>query len=459
MSDIKMKIYNHSPIWLQQIFTTIEGYRMKKQRYGSFYDRYLHELKKRDNTDKEKQQQLQNETFVQFVRHAVANSPFYKKYYASIDVNEIHSVRDIKKLPILEKDMVRKYSKQFYTISPKDGVIISTSGTTGKSLNVVYTYEDFQKRLAYLDHFKAQHGFIAGKMKRASFGSRYIIPPKQKKKIFWRDNLAISQRLYSGYYCQGENIPYYVENLNHYKPASIDGYPSALYELACFILDENITLQFTPIAIFTTAETLLPHYKEMIEKAFHCPVRNQYASSEGAPFITECPYGNLHYHLDTGIIETDENGEMIVTCFHTHGTPLIRYKIGDKVKMASEHLICPCGLAHPVVERLEGRSIDYLESPTKGRFTAAYLSLYAGKFLNAVKKMQYIQHDLDEITVLLEVDHTYTSEINKFILEQLHYMFGSEVKIHIKIVDEIPREKSGKYRFIINTLNEKQFSY
>jgi len=99
----------------------------------------------------------------------------------------------------------------------------------------------------------------------------------------------------------------------------LDGLPSALYELARYILDEKIRLTFTPAAIFPTAETLLPHYRTAIQEAFGCPVRDQYASSEGAPFITECKCGRLHYNMDTGIIEVDDDGEMIVTCFETHG--------------------------------------------------------------------------------------------------------------------------------------------
>ena len=35
---------------------------------------------------------------------------------------------------------------------------------------------------------------------------------------------------------------------------------------------------------------------------------NQYASSEGAPFIIECKEGNLHLELQSGVFEVlDEN--------------------------------------------------------------------------------------------------------------------------------------------------------
>ncbi|MGG0249776.1 phenylacetate--CoA ligase family protein [Peribacillus frigoritolerans] len=455
MADYNIKIYNLSPIWIQNILTTVQGNIYRKQRFGSFYHSYLKELKERDYSNITAQRQYQDQEFVRLLHYAVKNSPFYKEYYNSCDLKSIKGVKDIGKLPILTKETVRSNIDNLYTINPTDGVISNTSGTTGTSMKFIYTNEDLQKRMAYLDHFKAQHGFIANKMKRASFNSSKIIPTNQKSNIFWRDNWSIKQRIYSGYHCKDKNLPFYVKNLNRYQPESIDGYPSALYEISRFIIENKIGLSFTPIAIFPTAETLLPHYKKTIEEAFGCPVRDQYASSEGAPFITECEFGKLHYNLDTGIIEVDKDGEMLVTCFQTYGTPLIRYRIGDRVVMDEVNKICECGSSHPIVRGIEGRGIDYLVSKSKGRFTAIYLSLVSEDFLNSVKRMQFIQNSVDEIQVLLEVDKTYKKEMNQIILNKLQYSFGNDMKFNLQLVHEIPRESSGKYRLIINNMDKK----
>ncbi len=294
------------------------------------------------------------------------------------------------------------------------------------------------------------------KMKRASFNSSKIVPPGQKKKVFWRTNLAIKQRFYSGFHCKGNNVKYYVENLNKYKPQSLDGYPSAIYEVAKYILDNNIKLTFTPIAIFPTAETLLPHYKATIEKAFGCPVRDQYASSEGAPFITECKCGNLHYCMDTGIIETDSDGNMLVTCFETHGTPLIRYAIGDKVVFSSTDRKCNCGNAMPLIERIEGRSLDFLQSKSNGRFTSVYLSLVSADFANTVKAMQFVQNTADTIEINVCSDGNYDPKnMNPIIIDKLNYSMGNDMKFNINVMDEIPKDKSGKFRFIINNYSKQ----
>lgn len=444
-----MSIYNRSPIFLQNLFTTLQGYAYKRERFGKVYYQAIEELQKRDYSDAAALAAYQKKRLVELADYAYAHSAFYRDFYREVDWERFHATADITLLPILPKETVRQNITRMYTVSASDGVESNTSGTTGTSMCFYYTKEDRQRRMAYLDFFKMQHGYIPMKMKRASFNSSKIVPPKQKRKVFWRTNHAIKQRIYSGYHCKGENLQYYVKNLNRYKPQSLDGYPSALYEVARYILEHKVQMSFRPIAIFPTAETLFPHYKETIEKAFGCPVRDQYASSEGAPFITECKCGHLHYCTDTGVIEFGEGGEMTVTCFETHGTPLLRYQIGDKAFLSKEQY-CTCGCKMPRVDRIEGRSLDYIQSKSNGKFTSIYLSLVSADFMNSVKNMQFVQNDADSVDVYLETDDSYREEMNRTILSKLHYSLGADMEIRIHRVDSIEKDPSGKFRFIIN---------
>ncbi len=444
-----MDIYCKSPIFLQNIFTSLQGILNTISRYSGEYNDALQEYNSFDYANSELIKEYQNNRVKELVNYACENSEFYKQFYKGIDIASINTVEDLKKLPVLPKEIVRENIDKMYTISENEALVSNTSGTTGKSIKFYYKKSDMQRRMAYLDHFKLQHGFEHRKMKKASFTSAKVIPPNQKSKVFWRDNISVRQRIYSGFHCKGENVKYFVENLNKYKPHSLDGYPSAIYAVAKYILDNNIQLKFTPIAIFPTAEPLYPHYKALIEKAFKCPVRDQYASSEGAPFITECKCGKLHYCMNTGVIEFDENNEMLVTCFETHGTPLIRYRIGDKafLSIATE---CDCGCAMPIVERIEGRTLDFVYTQNKEKVTAVYLSLVSGDFLNSVKAMQFVQNDFTSIDVYVEADSSYTEDMNQIIIDKLHYTLGSKMDVRVHVVDEIAKDKSGKFRFIIN---------
>lgn len=447
-----MKLYYKSPIFIQNILTSIRGYQYKRQRNGKYYQREMDFYKKFDMSSEIDIQQYQTEQLQQLLQFAVNHSPFYKEFYQGIDLQQIQTPDDLKKLPILEKEIVRKHIDKMYTISEKQAVVSHTSGTTGTPIKFLHTYEGIQRRNAILDDFKRRHGFLNGQMKKASFNSSEIVAVNQEKKIFWRDNVLMKQRLYSSFHSNKENMPYYIENLNEYKPVSLDGYPSVLYEIARYINKENISLDFQPLAIFPTAETLHPHYRKEIEQAFKCKVFNQYASSEGAPFVVECSSGNLHYHKLSGVIEQEEDDEMLVTSFMNTGTPLIRYRIGDKIIFSDQKEKCACGSAFPIVQSLEGRSTDYIESKTKGKITAVFLSLVSEEFKKSIVAMQFIQEKLNHVIVNIVPDRDYEKNIDNVILQKLIYTFGEDMTIELRKVSEIEKDKSGKFKFIINHL-------
>src|SRR5690606_27116078 len=130
--------------------------------------------------------------------------------------------------------------------------------------------KDISRKMAYLDFFKEKHGVYKG-MKRASIGGRVIIPNNQKKAIFWRFNKPLNQLLLSAYHADGDNLKYYINKLNEYKPHSIDGFTTTIYRMAKFILEKNLKLSFKPIAIFPTAEALTDEMRNVIQMAFKCP--------------------------------------------------------------------------------------------------------------------------------------------------------------------------------------------
>ncbi|MDN7241622.1 hypothetical protein QWY14_07445 [Planococcus sp. N028] len=452
MNDLKMKIYEKSPIFIQHMLATLEGRRRSNKRFGNVYWSFLSELEQRDYTNEQEEIRYQEREMQQLIQHAVKNSSFYKEFYKGIDIDSIRTVADLKKLPLLSKEIVRENIESMYTINKKTAIVSHTSGTSGKALRFYYTPDDIQKRMAHLDFFKKQHGVINMKMKRASFSDSRFIPKNQRTKIFWRDNYAIKQRLYSAAHCQVQNAEIIAKNLNDYKPLSMDGLPSAIYEIAKWINDHNYPLSFQPIAIFTTAETLYPHYRKEIEKAFGCKIRDQYASSEGAPFIAECKEGSYHYNLTSGVVEIADDGEIFVTCFNTYGTPLIRYGVGDRVKVSNQQKKCTCGSVHPVIESIEGRTNDYLQSKTKGKFTASHLSFVNEEFAGAIRKMQFRQKSLDTIHILVEATEKYTKELTGIIHEEMEYMLGEDIDIQISIVDQIPQGPNSKFRLIINEI-------
>src|SRR5690606_40492842 len=67
----------------------------------------------------------------------------------------------------------------------------------------------------------------------------------------------------------------------------------------------------------------------------------------------------------------------------THGTPLIRYRIGDRIVFREG--TCTCGSSHPLVDRIEGRAVDYLYSAERGRVSLSHLADVIKGLPNCVK--------------------------------------------------------------------------
>lgn len=445
-------LYKNTPVWFQNFIISGYGYIVFKQRYGKNYKQYYAEFNNKKYGSLETELKNQEDQLAQFLKYAVEHSLFYKELYAHIDLSNIKTVQDLKQLPIVTKEMIRSNLDKIYTINEKNAIASFTGGTTGKSLRVLFTYEDFQIRMAYLDAFKNRIGVDPFMVKKATFSGKSIVF-NTKSRIFWRYNLAYKQKLYSTFHLSQTNIPYYLADLNKFMPEVVNGFVSAIFELAEFIKRTNFKLKFVPKAIFTTSETLLPIHRILIEEVFQCKVYNQYASAEGAPFVTECTSGNLHYNLDTGVIENDEDDNMIITSFTTKGTPLIRYKIGDLIKFKGGD--CPCGLSHPLVDNIEGRQVDFLFTKSGDKISLSHLADVIKGTPNSIIKMQFIQNTKDQLNVLMVIDdQIYTTDHEKKMLDELYYRFGDSMKIDFKIVADIPKEKSGKYALIKNNVNK-----
>lgn len=450
----KEAILQYLPVWAQNVLISAYGYKLVKQRYGRIYKEHRAELISRMTWSHDELRVEQDRLLRDFVRFAARSSPLYQELYQGIDLSEIKGVEDLHKLPILEKEHLRANVDKAYTVSPEDGISAFTGGTTGKSLKVIFTVEDFQRRMAHLDVFKLSLGVDPFAARKATFNGREFTRgwATERSGQYWRMNWAYNQRLYSTFDINERTAPLYIDDLNKFQPEALNGFVSALDELGRLVEELGLQVRFTPRAIFTTSESLLAHHRERIERVFGAPVYDQYASGEGAPFITECRHRQLHYQLDTGVIETIGSGagaEILVTSFTTHGTPLIRYRIGDRVIFKDGE--CSCGSMHPLVESISGRQVDFLISKEHGMVSLSHLADVIKGLPNCIKNVQFHQHDPGSLQVHMCVDEgLYDDSMQEKIVNALIYRFGAETSFEFVLVDEIPREKSGKYALIKN---------
>lgn len=456
MGSLQEKIYAKSPHFIQNAIISLFNILAYRKRNSKTYKIFLKHYRKNNSLSKEQLEEIQSKKYTEFITYVKNNAPYYKKSFDSIESPEY--LANIKKLPIIDKETLRQNIENVYTIKKSEGGTSKTGGTTGKSLEVLYTYDDLEERFAVLDNFRSSFGYALGK-KTAWFSGKNLLGTTDiKKNRFWKTDVYYKVRYYSTFHIHNKYLGYYVRDLIKYKPEYLVGFPSTMYEIAKYGMMNNIDFPAHTIkAIFPTAETITEDIRTVLESYFKTNLYNQYASSEGAPFILECKNKKLHLELQSGVFEVldaDNNkankGRLVVTPFNTHGTPLIRYDIGDQIELSDES--CDCGNNNPLVKEILGRISDYIYSDEVGKINLGNISNCL-KGVKGIVKFQIQQETVDRLLVLIERDISVYNEQNEAIfLSNLRDRVGEKIKVNITHVDEIPVEKSGKFRIVKNSL-------
>jgi phenylacetate-CoA ligase len=169
--------------------------------------------------------------------------------------------------------------------------------------------------------------------------------------------------------------------LDDWQPAALATYPTAAALLAAEQRRGNLHLRLREVR--TGGETLGPVQRAAIESAFGCPLRNNYGASEFLAMAAECARGRLHLNADWVILEpVDRHGHavppgtlsqgVLLTNLANHVQPLIRYALGDRIRI--DPAPCACGHPLPVIDVL-GRHDDALSLGGRGGQAVTLLPL------------------------------------------------------------------------------------
>ena len=108
------------------------------------------------------------------------------------------------------------------------------------------------------------------------------------------------------------------------------------------------------IFIKGTSEKIYKNYHKEVIKAFGSKIRSEYGATESGIIAFECPAGSMHINME-GVIVEEVNNEIVVTNLQMKSFPIIRYRLGDYIKLASNSIKCNCGRNHRILEEVTGR--------------------------------------------------------------------------------------------------------
>ena len=451
-------IYLKLPIFLQNILCSLEGLRIQYTRFNKEFYRYLKEAEERSSWSRDQLFEYRDKKLREFIMYAFNNVPYYRKKFREwgIDPRSIRSVEDLKNIPILTKDEVKKNFTEFISeMIPKSKLVwVHTSGTTGGGFKFYTTKDSIWQQWAIWWRYRRWHGIPLNAW-CGYFGGRSVVPITQKLPPFWRYNVPGKQILFSGYHMNKENLVYYLEELKEKRPLWLHGYPSLISLLASFMIENNLKLDYQVKWITIGAESLLDHQEYMIKKVFEVEPKQHYGLTEPVANISECVEGNLHVDEDFAVVEFlpigDGRYKIIGTTLTNYAMPFIRYDTGDIAVLDSNLKTCNCTYGGRIVKSIDGRKEDYvvLKDGTKiGRMDHVFKDL-----VNIIEAQIY-QRKPGEIYVRVVRGSKYNFEDEKSLLKELRKRVGEDTEIIIEYVDSLFRSSLGKLRFVISDIKE-----
>lgn len=446
------RLYERSPVVVQNAFATAYGFRERRLRYSGRYREYYAALKSSEWWPRERLEEHQQVALTELLRFCDARIPYYRRVFkdAGLDVTRA-TVADLASLPYVEKRDLREDPTRFIPVPEPRGLITQTTGgTTGTPLRYKVTREAVQYNYAAYEARIRNWAGVRFGQRMASISGKVIVPNDTVRPPFWRSNLAFNQLYLSAYHLSERNLPFYIQRLERFRPAVIVGYTSTVHAIARFILEHDQIGRVRPTAVLVTSETLLAPVRADIERAFGCKLFDNYGLGELAAFISECPAGSMHISPEFAVVEVvgtgGDGGEIIGTGLRNLGMPLVRYRTGDLCVPAFDRT-CDCGRELPIVERIVGRVDDVLVTADGGTLGAAALSL-AFQSIPHLREGQVHQRPGGALVAHVAVTPEFDEHDERRLLDELRKRVGP-LAIEVKRVEALQRTGGGKQRVII----------
>ena len=413
----------------------------------------------------EHNKEIQKERLFEIVSYAIDNIPYYANLAKEkkITISKSSIFEDIKKFPILTKDLIRKNWDSLVGDKSKFTYRTNTSGgTTGEPLKLYQDSNYYVKGEAVTLVFDEIAGYEVGDKLIRLWGSQQDVLIMTKSRSKKLKNKYVKNTLFlNTYRMTKEDVIDYINKINKFKPKVIIAYIHSLLEM--IKQAEFLNISLNPVkAIISSTGVLTEKAKIKIQEAFKCRVFNRYGSREIGMIATSCELEDaLHinmFHQYLEILDEKENeveenkrGEIIITSLINYIMPLIRYKIGDIG--AFNYSQCSCGRGLYRLENIYGRTLEIFKTKN-GTLIDGYYFANLFFYMDNLKQFQVVQEKLDEINVYVTTldDNPLDPSIEKDLTEKMQFVMGSDCKITFYYPERIEPSPSGKLRYTISNL-------
>ena len=398
------------------------------------------------------------------LRHAYQHTAYYREVMDELGVRpeDIESVADLHKLPLLDRDTVRTTMDSRLAGAPFGPLITkSTSGTTGEPVVVKYNAESRHWRDATRWRGYGWGGYRIGMRAFHYWGFGPPNPNWLLRKKSQLDHF-VKRDLYVDCTPRGEQaLASAVDQLKKYRPHVMVAYSAGAAALAAYVNERGVR-DWKDVPVLVGAERLWPKDREQIERAFG-PAFETYGCREVMLMAPECEaHAGMHTSMETMIVELivreggrerparpGEAGEVVVTDLHNLASPMIRYVNGD---MAVAHADgpCACGRSLMRIGPVEGRTTETLRDGRGNAVGGLVFNILFGVMDQVAKQFQVVQKADGRVVmkVVPQIGET-LPEANRLAIQQFAQKYLPDAPFAIEYVGDIPLTAAGKRKVVI----------
>jgi phenylacetate-CoA ligase len=427
------------------------------RRRGDLSGRHVRAYEARLALDAEGQAACAREDLRALLVHAAGTTAHYARVFAEagLDPRRVRGLEDLAALPVVTRatvaqDMDAMVSRIYDRAALQQ---VRTGGTTGAPRLLLQDREAGARKDALTTVLRRRMGWRPGMRAAFLWGAAQDLPARNRPLLRrWKEDFVVR-------WVQGVlNLPAdtihpdtfrgYARRLRAFRPDVLQGYPAATDHLARMLLEGGERVR-VPLVVLT-AEPVTAGQRERIAEAFGARVLTFYGSRENGWIASECPQeGRLHVNTAGVLLETAEDGRLLVTDLLNRGMPLIRYDVGDRGRLAEAP--CACGDPRPVLGALEGRASDLFVLPS-GRVLPGLIvdlrGLQADR--DGVLEAQLVQEDLHHLTARYVAAPGCTAAGLGRFERYLDHHFGGELAVRLERVERIEPEANGKVRHCLS---------
>jgi len=401
---------------------------------------------------------LQVERLKAFLTDIGANVPYYRELFAStgFDPRAVKSTADLQALPFLTKAVIKDNTDALRADDAKGLARFNTGGSSGVPLIFFIGTERVTHDVAAKWRATRWWDVDIGDPEVVVWGSPIELGTQDRMRLI-RDKLMRTELL-PAFEMSDERVEAFIARIRQMRPKMLFGYPSAISHIAGYAEKKGLRLDDLGVkVVFVTSERLYDHQREVISRVFACPVANGYGGRDAGFIAHACPSGSMHITAEDIVVEIidgegnvlprGQSGEIVVTHLATRDYPFVRYRTGDVGVLSDD--ACPCGRGLPVLSEIQGRSTDFVIA-ADGTVMHGLALIYVLRDIPGVASFKIVQETTLLTTVFVEPGKLFKAEDVTRIEDGLRRRLGDAVTIDVKLVDVVPAEASGKFRYVIS---------